>query len=363
MNKRCMALMIFIVCFTVISLTGCEKENEEISEAVAEVKIVDQEAYHNIKLTSILNTIPYTITTDLEMDDENYGRYILKVFDSKSAMIWSLVWRDINKEEGGYHPKKLIVNDKLFMGIQGVVSAHDLLTGEFLWEVETDSNVSGFSVYDNILYVLNYDGNLVSTFDVSTGAYISSWNGDYDQVTGIDVDGEYITLYYATDDAYERNGYLINKDWTYDKRVKYTKVKEAQQVWDYAIASDDSQDVVNIIDGSLDSSWSESVKGYGEKEWVELKKDIPVIVNKLVIYNGDHTSEKAYEEGAKIKKAMISVGDNKSFVYIFEEFDYNKPSIIEFIRPITADYIFIQIVEAEAGTLYKSTAITQVYTQ
>lgn len=363
MNKRYMVLLIFMVCFMVIILTGCEKKDEEISEVETEVKIIDQDAYHNIKLTSILNTIPYTITTDLEMDDENYGRYTLKVFDSKSAMIWSLVWRDINKKEGDYNPKRLIVDDKVFMGIQGVVSVHDLLTGEFLWEVETDSFVSGFSVYDNILYILNYDGNLVSTFDVSTGAYISSWNDDYDQVTGIDVDGEYITLYYATDDDYERNGYLINKDWTYDKRVKYTKVNEVQQVWDSATSSDDSQDVVNIIDGSLDSSWSESVKGYGEKEWVELKKNIPVIVNKLVIYNGDHTSEKAFEECAKIKKAMISVGDNKSFVYIFEEFNYNKPSIIEFIRPITADYMFIQIVEAEAGTLYKNTAITEVYTQ
>lgn len=134
-------------------------------------------------------------------------------------------------------------------------------------------------------------------------------------------------------------------------------------IWDQAESSDDSDTAQFLVDGRLDTAWSESVKGYGEKEWVELRKNLPILVHELVIYNGDHTSEKAYEENSKIRNATISVGNNKSFVHTFDSFEYNKPSVIKFIRPITADFIFIQIEGAEPGTLYKNTSLTEVYTR
>jgi hypothetical protein len=39
------------------------------------------------------------------------------------------------------------------------------------------------------------------------------------------------------------------------------------------------------------------------------------------------------------------------------------PDIIEFVKPITADYVLITIEAAEPGSLFKNTGITELYTQ
>lgn len=367
MKKHLKAIGLVTFCFMLMGLWSCDKDDNKGDVDVAEeVPVIDAEALHNLKLTSVLNTVPYTVRTSKEMYDSNYGEYTVQVFDSKSAMVWALTWRDLSLKLGPFNPMRKIEGDKMFVSIQGTISVHDLLTGEFLWEVETESDHSNFSVYGDVLYVLHCKDQLVSTFDVETGGHLEDWQGDYQGLTGIYVNDENITLYYSTEDSYERNAYLLNKDWVYDKRVKYDLAPKRQVRWDQAESSDEDQassQIGLIIDGSLDSKWSEGVKGYGEKEWFELKKNLPTMVYELVIYNGDHTSDKAYEENAKIKQASISVGNNKSFLHIFDTFVYNEPAVIEFIRPITADYLYLQIVEAQPGTLYKNTVITEVYTQ
>ena len=351
-----------IVLFLVVLFIWSCNEDEGV-EVIEEPIIADTSPYHSIKLTLVSNTIPYTYDTQIEMYDEDYGAYTLSVYDSQGTMVWELIWRDLFFENNKIDIKPVIANEKIIVSVLGVISVHDLVTGEFLWEVETGSSQAAFDVSQERLYVVNYEDTLVSGFDLNTGEHTFEWTEDYTDIVGIEVREDKFVLFYESSDGFERNGYLFDQDWTYERRVQVEDPTLQAAIWDQAESSDGSEDVNLLIDGRLETAWSENVKGYGEKEWVELRRNLPTLVHELVLYNGDHTSEKAYEENSKIKNATISIGNNKSFNHTFNTFEYNKASVIKFIRPITADFIFIQIEGAEPGTLYKNTSLTEVYTR
>ena len=133
--------------------------------------------------------------------------------------------------------------------------------------------------------------------------------------------------------------------------------------WDKIESSDESEDVYRLIDGNLKTCYSESVKGYGEKEWVELTRVLPTTVHKLKIANGDHSSEKAFSENAKLKQVTLSIGGGKSFTYKFSNFEYGYIDEICFVKPIIADYVLMTIIEVEPGELYKNTSFSEIETE
>jgi len=352
-----------ILCLIIASLAviGCNEDKEPNQEEI--IPIIDKDAFHKIRLTSVLNTVPYTIREEEYMFDSTYGEYTISVYDSKAALVWSLTWRDLSKNDGPFTPTRQVVGNRIFIGVQGVVSVHDLQTGEFLWEVETQSKQANFTLSQDRLYVLSYNENLLSSFDISSGAYIEDWNEDYEDIIGLVVDEGELILYqdYVSEEV--DNAYVLDLDFTFLRNTTYKEKSLDPSQWQGAKSSSEEDWSKLIIDGNIKTVWHETIKGYGEKEWFELKRGLPTLVHQLVIYNGNHSSKEAFEENAKLKQASISVGDGKSFIYNFDTYTYGQPTIIEFLRPIVADYIYLEIKSAEGGTLYKNTCVSEVYTQ
>lgn len=350
-----------ILILLAVFLVSCNEPEVEVEPEIVIGK--DLEAYHSIKLYPENNTIPYLISFYDEMDDESYGSYIIETYDSNFEPVWTLKWRDLEKKSSQFAKKPFVYEEYLVVNVQGVVSIHDLLSGEFLWEIETSEDETGYSVEDDIIYVLYYEDDLITGFNIHNGEQVFHLAYEADSLNAVFLDSRYMVAYEETMDVDALNGFAFGYDGRFLKQVHMSTPQETPIRWQNAETSDDSENADFLIDGSLDTVWLESVKGYGEKEWIELTRSLPTLVNRLIIYSGDHSSEKAYEENAKLKKVSITVGDSRSFTYVFKNEGYRVPEVIEFIQPVTADYMILNIEEAESGTLFKSTGITEIYVE
>ena len=349
---------ILILC--VFLLFGCQEE--PIVEPVEEVIVLDTDAYHNVKLKTYNNTLPHIIKSYDEMDDDEYGSFNIQMYDTNYDAVWKYSWRDLNKNQGDFAESPVIKDNKLVSNVQGVVSVHDLATGTYLWEIETLEN-SIVALNEGVLYVLHYNENFITGIDIESGKVILEIKDDgYVEADAVAIDDDLIVAYYRTTNM-TRNAVAFDKDGTYKKKMQYEVMRPTKTVWDAVETSDESEDGLFLIDGSTKSMWQESVKGYGEKEWVEITKILPVMVSKLWIINGDQTSIKAFNDNAKLKTVSLSIGDGKSFTYTFEYFGYGYKDEIQFVKPIVADYIMMTIVESEPGDLFKNTCVTEIGTE
>lgn len=337
---------------------GCQEEEPIVVEEP--VIVLDQEEFHNTKLYSYNNTIPHIIRYYEEMDDDLYGSYKIEMFDSNFDPVWRFDFRDMERYEPFANPP-YIYEDKLIVNVKGIVSVLDLLTGAFLWEVETTKPLTDVTVYNDELYILYYNNHLITVFDMNTGEELRHYDYEFD-ADAVYVDDN-IVIAFMKNESSSRNAVSFKSDGSFDKQMRFHLQDEEVILWDIAESSDESEFATNVIDGDYQTSWHENVKGYGEKEWIELTRQNFAIVHKLNIYNGNHESEKDFEENSKIKVANISIGDGKSFTYIFSNFEYGVMDSIEFVKPITADYILITIIEAEPGTLFKNTSISEISTE
>lgn len=349
----------FLILALLVLLVGCSPEEPIVEEV--EVIPIDDEPYHNTKLVTSHNTIPHSIKYYEDMDDDVYGNFIVEMYDSKCELVWTYKWRDLIKQDEVFALKPFIYEDVIIVNVQGIISVHDLATGTFKWELETDSENRGFTVDDGVLYVLYYNNNTVTGIDLETGKVLLEIVDDKRDLIGLNVEDGLILAFKSG--VEKDNAYFYDLEGDFIKSTDYSLPKQQITSWDLIETSDESEEGINLIDGSLQTVWTESVKGYGEKEWIEMTKNTPVKVSKLVIYNGNQSSEKAYEENAKMKSVVISIGTGKNFTYKFTEFNFGEPDVIEFVNPVVADYIYITIESAEPGTLYKNTGMTEVYTQ
>lgn len=342
-------------------LIGCkDKVIEPVEEPI--VIEIDEECFHNTKLKKFNNSIPHIYKNYIEMDDDTYGNYVVEMYDSNYDPVWSYTWRDLIVSREDYDIVPLIYEDRMIINVQGVISVHDLLTGAFIWELETTQTDAKFAVEDDILYVLGYKENYVSGVSLETGELLLEIKDDsYLDVNAIAIEDD-IIAYYETMNI-TRNAVSFDKTGTFKKRLAYQERSRVLESWSLAITSDETEAANNLIDEKKNTCWRETVKGYGEKEWVEITRTFPVIVNELRIMNGDQSLKKSYNENAKLKKVTLSVGDGKSFTYIFENFEYGKEDIIKFVKPIMADYILLTIIEAEPGEVFKNTCISEIGTK
>jgi len=351
-------LLIVLCAFLLI---GCQdKDVEPVEEPI--VIEIDEDSFHNAKVKTYNNSIPHIYKNYIEMDDDTYGNYIVEMFDNNYDPVWSYKWRDLVVNREDYDIEPIIYEDMMIINVQGIISVHDLLTGEFRWELETTHTDAKFAIEDDILYVLGYKDNYVSGVSLETGELLLEIkDNNYLEVNAIAIEDEIIAYYETTNITLNAVSFDITG--TYKKKHAYQERNRVIEPWSLAISSDESETVNNLIDENMNTCWHEMVKGYGEKEWIEITRTFPVVVNELHIMNGDQSSEKNYNENAKLKKVTLSVGDGKSFTYYFETFEYGKEDVIKFVKPIMADYILLTIVEAEPGEMFKNTCISEISTK
>eukprot|EP00792_Barthelona_sp_PAP020_P002320 TRINITY_DN13790_c0_g1_i1.p1 TRINITY_DN13790_c0_g1~~TRINITY_DN13790_c0_g1_i1.p1 ORF type:complete len:257 (+),score=61.31 TRINITY_DN13790_c0_g1_i1:46-771(+) len=123
----------------------------------------------------------------------------------------------------------------------------------------------------------------------------------------------------------------------------------------------------NVIDGNLETAWSEGIKEYGEDEWIEIRSRVPYLISSITIYNGYQKSEEDYNENGRAEEVDITFGEADSIRYTFSEQDETEDGYsrvkLNLLTPVQAEYVTLRIREGGQSELYKNTFISEIVTE
>ncbi len=124
----------------------------------------------------------------------------------------------------------------------------------------------------------------------------------------------------------------------------------------------------NVLDGKLETAWVENAQGVGIGEEVTLYLATKKSVHTILIYNGYMSSLELYNKNGKITTVQIDFGEGTVIkadltVHTYtskEEFAKAGACTIHLDKPVYTDTITVTILDAEGGTDYNDTCISEI---
>lgn len=113
----------------------------------------------------------------------------------------------------------------------------------------------------------------------------------------------------------------------------------------------------NMLDGDETTSWQEGIDGAGEGQTITVEFDADPQVDYIVIYNGNHESEKSYLNNNRICSMIISVDGQESEVELADSID---PQIIRLNGAQEVSQIQFKIVSVYNGNEYNDTCVAEL---
>lgn len=114
----------------------------------------------------------------------------------------------------------------------------------------------------------------------------------------------------------------------------------------------------NAVDGDLKTAWMEGVSGVGKNEWIRVDSGdgSPMTIHALELDLGYHKSEKNLKRNGWPTKLKIQAEGGYEQTVEFQEYQ----NAVIFDEPITTGWVRLTILDAEAGTDYEDTCISEI---
>lgn len=122
-------------------------------------------------------------------------------------------------------------------------------------------------------------------------------------------------------------------------------------------SSGKSYEAENMLDGDETTSWQEGIDGAGEGQTITVEFDADPQVDYIVIYNGNHESEKSYLNNNRICSMIISVDGQESEVELADSID---PQIIRLNGAQEVSQIQFKILSVYNGNEYNDTCVAEL---
>ena len=192
---------------------------------------------------------------------------------------------------------------------------------------------------------------------------------DYEQMGDILIATGMAVSYYNT--YRELNGYFcaefkINAESIYGYTLLSLEKLSSDQTVTGLIASasgelegeDNKYAAEKVVDGNSETAWLEGVDGVGVDEWIKLEKEdgSQFSVNAIKLELGYHKSKKTMERNGRPTVLRIEMEDGQEQTVEFDEYT----DVVIFEEAVTTGYICFTILEAEAGSKYEDTAISEI---
>lgn len=187
--------------------------------------------------------------------------------------------------------------------------------------------------------------------------------------------GEYTAEDMDGDVSYGLNG-SVEFETEDEGKENTVKVKESILLNDLYIdtvsASSELTDSTNtykveaLFDGNKDTCWAEGVGGNGEGEYVEIWFTNPLYLTEIGFLNGYMKNESVFGANGKIRRAELRFSDGSTCEWNLGKEEYQSmrellySDMISFESPVWTDYLRITILEAESGTKYDDTCLTEI---
>lgn len=123
-----------------------------------------------------------------------------------------------------------------------------------------------------------------------------------------------------------------------------------------------------LIDGNISTPWVEGVDGNGEGQTIVLHLAAPEQVYGILVYGGYLESEYLYEINGKPTNIRVDFGNgavveqelSNGFQLQEGSITLQWPDRVQLPHSVVTDTITITILEAEAGSKYQDTCISEV---
>lgn len=187
--------------------------------------------------------------------------------------------------------------------------------------------------------------------------------------------GEYTAEDMDGDVSYGLNG-SVEFETEDEGKENTVKVKESILLNDLYIdtvsASSELTDSTNtykveaLFDGNKDTCWAEGVGGNGEGEYVEIWFTNPLYLTEIGFLNGYMKNESVFGANGKIRRVELRFSDGSTCEWNLGKEEYQSVTellysdMVSFESPVWTDYLRITILEAEAGTKYEDTCLTEI---
>ncbi len=183
----------------------------------------------------------------------------------------------------------------------------------------------------------------VSTIDMFTGSY--EWTDNIQKIyESAKSAGTVESAEFVENTVQERESILLNN-------LYIDKVSASSELTD----SGNAYKVEALFDGNKDTCWAEGVDGIGEGEYIEVWFTTPLYLTQIEFLNGYMKNEDVFKANGRIKKAELRFSDGSSC-----EANLENSDMVSFESPVLTDYLKITILEAESGTKYDDTCLSEI---
>lgn len=184
--------------------------------------------------------------------------------------------------------------------------------------------------------------------------------GEYISETEID-DG--LESKVDSDDFYESQ---VTSSEVFSQTEDYTPYVQNHNIMDVWSSSylDESKNVGirhtadRVVDGKMDTAWTEGVNGYGIGEYITIQLDAECYVSGIDIWAGYHKTTKLYNNNAR--PHMVEISSSDGVICKGNLNDVMQKQTISFGSEVKTDTITIKILSVYPGKVYQDTVITEI---
>ncbi len=198
------------------------------------------------------------------------------------------------------------------------------------------------------LYVQNYcvRGDTVIAVGIGIGWYNSG-----------DVFQGYFQATFQVNSA-SRYGYTLTEIQKVSQGKTYTNLQveaSSELVEDTVI-----HQAERILDGDITTAWVEGVSGVGKGEWIKIytSDGSKMELSAVEIWHGYHKSQDLMEKNGIPTQLLIETEDG-----LYQQaypWSFSNDAVIKLDRPVEASWVKITILDAQAGTRYDDTCISEI---
>ena len=113
----------------------------------------------------------------------------------------------------------------------------------------------------------------------------------------------------------------------------------------------------NLLDGNLETAWTEGADGPGLGEWVEFQFTLPLTLVRIEVANGYQLDESRFRSSARIKTVQLEYSDGETqLVDLLDTQEYQSIDAL----PVRTEWIKMTIVSVHPNYLWADASLSEV---
>ncbi len=337
------------------SVESSEQENDHEETNTEETNTEES----NIVEANINEPIIYKMDSALNKED---GTVLVKMDAYQNDnVIWSKTWPKSQLSQLDPYSQVTEYKNSVYIEVHANLYGLDKLTGKELFQ-PVRTGVTSKPIVDEggFIYCEGYFGPYFLTKLSPEGQVLWTKDPPLHAIwpLKVEVDQDNVYVHYQNSENTDYN--LIQYQKT-DGKAKLSYWLEENEVFFSNVSASSTLDgypTQNLLDGLLETGWSEGESDYGIGQTLMFESDQNKALSKIIIENGYQKSEDLFYANGRVKKIRVTLSNDKS--YVFDLHNNMGNNVLTFDEMQSANKVEIEILEIYPAEKYTDTVISSV---